>query len=136
MQNPLSLTALSCLVLATTQGCSKAPEVPEISFAKDVTPIIATNCLECHQPEGAGHRASGLLMSTEQAPKTLSYEELIKGTRYGSIIIAGDPMTSALNMLVEGRADPSIKMPHGKDELSDADKKTLNDWVEQGAKNN
>ena len=136
MQKTFTLTTLSCLALVSIQGCSKPAEAPEISFAKDVTPIIATNCLECHKPGGEGHRASGLVMSTEQAPDTLSYEALMKGTRFGAIIIAGDPVSSALNMLVEGRADPSIKMPHGKEELSDADKNTLHQWVQQGAKNN
>ncbi|MCK7580275.1 MAG: hypothetical protein MZV65_34635 [Chromatiales bacterium] len=44
-----------------------------------------------------------------------SYESLMKGTKFGPVIVPGSSLTSALNMLVEGRADPSIKMPHGKE---------------------
>ena len=37
----------------------------------------------------------------------------MKGTRYGAVIKPGDSFASTLIMLVEGRADPSIKMPFG-----------------------
>jgi hypothetical protein len=39
-------------------------------------------------------------------------------------------------MLIEGRADPSINMPHGDAPLPDGAKQTIRAWVEQGAKNN
>ena len=46
-------------------------------------------------------------------------------------------MTSVLVMLIEGRANPSITMPHGgADPLTETEIKTIRDWVEQGAKNN
>ena len=48
----------------------------------------------------------------------------------------GDTLTSAMLMLVEGRADPSIKMPHGKEALPKDKIDVLKKWVEQGAKNN
>ena len=42
-----------------------------------------------------------------------------------------------LVMLVEGRADPSLKMPHGDAKpLETAEIATIRQWVEQGAKNN
>jgi hypothetical protein len=48
----------------------------------------------------------------------------------------GDAFTSALNMLVEGRVDKSIRMPHGRDKLSNEDIAVLKAWVNEGAKNN
>jgi hypothetical protein len=40
-------------------------------------------------------------------------------------------------MLIEGRVDPSIKMPHGDAQPpSKAEILTIRNWVEQGAKNN
>ena len=51
-------------------------------------------------------------------------------------MIPGDPLSSVLTMLVEGRADPSIRMPHGDQPLPESEKKILHDWVAQGAKNN
>jgi hypothetical protein len=38
-------------------------------------------------------------------------------------------------MLVEGRANPAIRMPHGREALKDKDIETLKLWVDQGAKN-
>ena len=100
----------------------------EVSFKSDVQPILAQSCLECHSAGGAGYEKSGLLMS--------SYEDLMKGTRFGAVVKPGDTLTSALIMLVEGRADPSIRMPHHKDPLSNEQIGLLRSWVEQGAKNN
>ena len=112
---------LGVLLLA---GCGEK----EISFKADVQPILAQSCLECHSAGGTGHEKSGLLMS--------SYEDLMKGTRFGAIVKPGDALTSALIMLVDGRADPSIRMPHHKDPLSKEQIGLLRSWVEQGAKNN
>lgn len=100
----------------------------EVSFKADVQPILAKHCLECHTSGGAGTEKSGLLMS--------SYEDLMKGTRFGAIVKPGDALTSTLIMLVEGRADPSIRMPHQKEPLPKDQIALLRSWVEQGAKNN
>lgn len=100
----------------------------EVSFKADIQPILAKNCLECHAAGGAGAEKSGLLMS--------SYEDLMKGTRFGAIVKPGDGLTSALIMLVEGRVDPSIRMPHHKEPLSTDQIALLRTWVEQGANNN
>ena len=123
---------LSCLVLATLSlaiapGCAKKQR--EVSYKNDVAPILAANCASCHVAGQPGHAASGFDLE--------GYDSLMKGTRYGAVVIPGDPLTSALVMLIEGRADPSLKMPHGdakpltKDEI-----KTIRRWVKQGAKNN
>jgi hypothetical protein len=50
-------------------------------------------------------------------------------------VIPGDPFTSTLNMLVEGRADPSIHMPHGREKLDEREIEILRVWVQGGAKN-
>ena len=100
----------------------------EISFKADVQPILKQYCLECHAAGGQGQEKSGLSVD--------SYENLMKGTRFGSIVKPGDTLTSAMTMLIEGRADASIKMPHGKDALPKDKVEVLKKWVEQGAKNN
>jgi hypothetical protein len=100
----------------------------EISYKADVQPILQQYCIECHGEGGKGTEKSGLLMT--------SYESLMKGTRFGSIIKPGDSLTSVMIMLVEGRADPSIKMPHGKETIPKDKIDVLKKWVEQGAKNN
>ncbi len=98
-----------------------------VSYSKDIQPILGKNCSECHVPGKPGFDASGL--------DTSSYASLMKGGKFGSLVKPGDAFTSALNMLVEGRAHPSIRMPHGKEKLPAADIETLKNWVNQGAKN-
>ncbi len=99
-----------------------------VSYNADVQPILKQYCIECHNEKGQGYAQSGLLMS--------SYASLMKGTKYGSVIIPGDSLSSALTMLIEGRADPSIKMPHGRDPMPKEKIDVLKHWVDQGAKNN
>jgi hypothetical protein len=100
----------------------------EVSYKADVQPIVKQHCLECHAEGGKGTEKSGLLMT--------SHESLMKGTKFGSIIKPGDSLSSVMIMLVEGRADPSIKMPHGKESIPKEKIDVLKKWVEQGAKNN
>lgn len=118
---------LAVLVSMATVGCHKTEKA--VSFAQDVKPIIDKYCIECHLPGGKGYVASGFDIE--------SYEHLMVGTRNGPMIIAGDSLGSNMLVLMEGRADPSIKMPHGKpvgatrEELD-----TIRLWIDQGAQNN
>lgn len=100
----------------------------DVSFSADVQPILKQYCLECHVPGGAGFLASGYDMS--------SYESFMKGGQFGAFVIPGDPLDSNLIILVEGRAHPSIRMPHGREKLSESEIEVLKAWVQQGAKNN
>jgi len=98
----------------------------EVSYKLDVYPILASRCVECHQPSGAGYKASGLDLST--------YEGLMKGTKHGPIVVPGEPLTSNLDVLIEGRAQ--VQMPHNQRPLLKAQQRIIRDWVKQGAKNN
>ena len=119
------LIVLSLFPLAMA-ACSGEPAV---SFSQDVKPILDANCIQCHQAGGEGEVASGFNMET--------YDSLMKGTRFGPMIIAGDVEGSNILVLMEGRADPSISMPHGQQEtISKQDIQTIRLWIEQGARNN
>ena len=117
-------SALAAAALLTVSAC--AP--PGVSYSKDVQPILSKNCSECHAPGQKGFEASGL--------DTTSYQTLMKGGKFGSLVKPGDALSSALNMLVEGRVHASIQMPHGRGKLPDKDIETLKVWVNEGAKNN
>ena len=126
----LLATAL-ILGLGVLAGCSGEQSDKLVSFQKDVFPILKASCAECHTaPDGEGYKKTGLAMST--------YEELMKGTKMGPVIIPGQSLNSSLNRLIEGRpgVDPSIQMPHGKVKLPDAQLAMIRKWVDQGAKNN
>jgi hypothetical protein len=115
-----------CLLGLVVTACSREEAV---SFSQDVKPILEQNCVECHQSGGSGLEASGFSME--------SYDDLMKGTRYGPMIIKGDAEGSNLIVLIEGRADPSISMPHGgQDPILKGDVQTIRLWIDQGAKNN
>jgi len=118
-----ALLTVSLMVLA---GCAREETV---SFSQDVRPILDQNCLACHQEGGEGFVASGFSM--------MSYEDLMHGTKFGPMILAGDSAGSNMLVLMEGRADPSISMPHGAMKpIAKADIETIRVWIDQGAKNN
>jgi hypothetical protein len=123
-------TSAAILLSAGLLGGLAACTVEEtVSYALDVQPILQANCLSCHQQGGAGYEASGFSMET--------YGDLMKGTSGGAMIVPGDSAGSNLIVLMEGRADPSISMPHGKSKpISKADINTITRWIDQGAKKN
>jgi uncharacterized membrane protein len=114
-------------VLLLAAGTASAKEEP-VSFAEDINPILQSRCLMCHQPGAEGTEKSGLDLST--------YDGVMKGTKHGPMIVPGDPLTSNLMVLIEGRADKSLYMPHGKKKLSQCDRDIIRKWIKQGAKNN
>ena len=119
----IHVTCIMLLVLVTC-GCIK--EQRQVSFRNDVRPILEANCIECHTPPaGEGYIKIGLSMAT--------HADLMQGTIYGPVIVPGDSRHSILNMLVEGRADPSMRMPHGRRSLSSEEVEILRLWVEYGA---
>ena len=124
----LKLIRFAAPAIALTALVACQSEI-DISYMSDVKPVLDSYCLECHSSGGAGIEASGLDLS--------SYEGLMAGTRNGPMVIAGDSLGSNLLVLMEGRADPSIKMPHGTTEkVSAADINAIRLWIDQGAENN
>ncbi|MBC8268349.1 MAG: hypothetical protein H8E36_06345 [Rhodospirillaceae bacterium] len=111
------------LVMATSAHADHA------TFKAEVMPILKEHCLECHVPGQEGFDKSGLDMRT--------YESLMKGTEYGPIIVPGDAFSSNMMVLIEGRADAMLKMPHGgRKDLTKWEKLMLRRWINRGALNN
>jgi len=125
----LLIGAVFAALSFSAQAATPAQGVGEVSYKNDVFPIIHDYCLNCHEPGGKGYEKSGFDMRT--------YQSLMKGTRFGSVIKPGDSFTSILIQVVEGRVHASIKMPQGMEGGLAKDKiGTLKKWVDQGAKNN
>ena len=100
-----------------------------VSFKADIRPIFDDYCMGCHKPGGKGFEKSGLDLRT--------YKSLMKGTKFGPVVTPGSSLTSTLNVLVSGHADPAISMPFGiKGGLPKDKVDLLNQWVNQGAKDN
>jgi hypothetical protein len=126
MKHTTSIISTLLLASSLISGCSDRQT--EVSFKNDVMPILNRNCMECHAEGAKGEAETGLGL--------YSYDALMKGTKFGPIVIPGNSLTSVLNQVVEGRVDKSIQMPHGRTLLNSDEVATLNNWVEQGAKDN
>jgi len=123
----LLATALSLTGAATVPSIRPAcAQQPHISFAEDIAPIFRGWCASCHQPGGEGFNASGFDVT--------SYDTVMKGTKFGPMIIAGQPDSSNLIVLIEGRGQ--IKMPYGHKALPACLRQNIWSWIFEGAKNN
>lgn len=121
-ENLTILTTL-CLFAVLGSACTR-----QVSYSKDVFPILQQNCLSCHEQGGKGEVASGFNMST--------YDDFMKGTKFGPVIVPGSGFSSTLAILIEHKGDPSLNMPHKKQPLPEEDIETIKTWIDQGAKNN
>ena len=108
-------------------GCSQR-NVP-VSYKETIAPLLTDHCGRCHEGDGPGTQKTGLAMD--------SYEQLMQGTRLGAVIRPGDAAGSTIIALVEGRADPSIRMPQdGHNPLTPKEIMVLRQWIDEGAKDN
>jgi hypothetical protein len=121
-------TVLGGVVSLTGHPNTACAAQPQASFKEDVFPIFKGRCIECHQPGGQGYEQSGLDLST--------YQGVMKGTKFGPIVVPRDPDTSNLMWLLDWRASPELRMPHGKKKLSTCDRDAIREWIREGAKDN
>ncbi len=90
--------------------------------------------MKCHAPGGPGYAASGFSVAT--------YQSLMKGTKFGPVVVAGSSEDSNLLRLVKHEADPSIAMPKSVTPgvpavlLEPEQIKLIETWIDQGAKDN
>jgi mono/diheme cytochrome c family protein len=112
-------------VLPASEVCAAQAQM---SFSEDVLPVFKGRCVSCHQPGGEGYERSGLDLTT--------YQGLMKGTKYGPVVVPGQSFTSDLVVLLDWRASAELRMPHGQKQLSSCDRNAIRDWIQQGAKNN
>jgi hypothetical protein len=98
-----------------------APSVKtEVSYAKDVRPILESRCGSCHMGEFV---SEDLHMDT--------YESLMEGSDNGPVIVPGEADESLLvEKITEG------KMPKRGPKLTPVQIQTIKDWIDAGALNN
>src|SRR5688572_14822806 len=99
--------------------------VPEkIDFARDVRPIIESQCLECHNSKDARHNA-GLNLETRKHAMTSG--------RQPPVIRPGDPQNSLFIRALQLAAAHPTSMPPAPDKIWDARLKILQKWIRDGA---
>jgi len=113
------------LIIPVGEACAAAEPT---SFSEDVFPIFKGRCVGCHSSGQEGLEKSGLDLS--------SYAGVMKGTKHGPMVVPRDPDSSNLMWLLEWRASPELRMPHGKKQLSSCDRITIRRWIREGAKDN
>ena len=132
MQTSIYRILLAALLASLLAGCEKP-----VSFEKDIRPIMVASCLQCHDGKGEGSVASGFSLQT--------YDSLMKGTKFGSVVLPGSAVSSTFYRVITHEVDPKIRMPpHNKESLakgrgemlSDGQIKDIELWIDQGAKNN
>lgn len=117
---------LSLPILMLCFGCT--PKSDKVSFKNDVMPIFKENCSACHLKGGMGYNASGFSVE--------SYDTIMKGTKFGPVIHAGQSVSSTLKILLEHKANQKINMPKEAPKLSEDKIQIISKWIDQGAKNN
>jgi hypothetical protein len=116
-------------LVAFNVGCAK-----QVSFKNDITPIFQARCMKCHAIGSPGCVASGFSLA--------NYQSLMKGTKYGPVVVPGSTLDSNLLRLVKHEADPSIAMPRSgtpgmpSEWLEPEQIKLIETWITQGAKDN
>ncbi|MDP6475981.1 MAG: c-type cytochrome domain-containing protein [Alphaproteobacteria bacterium] len=126
----VGMISVTILAIVFVVGLASVPlrAAEKISFSEDIYPVIQIRCLACHQPQGDGYEKSGFDLRT--------YQGLMKGTKFGTMVIPGNAFMSNLMVLIEGRGAPEIRMPHSRKKLSNCDTRLFRLWIDQGAKDN
>jgi len=99
----------------------KARYALPVSFEKEVTPIVKTNCLRCHSEAQA---SANLRLDT--------YAAIGKGGRSGPVVFPKVPNRSLLAVKLI-HPDEKLRMPQGAAKLKDEEILTVVRWIEQGA---
>ena len=93
-----------------------------VDFARDVRPILAKHCFECH---GSDTQSSGLRLDQRQSA--------FKGGKSGKpAIVPGNSAQSRMIQVVTGR--DRLQMPPDGSRLAANEIQTLRRWIDDGAK--
>lgn len=118
MKTTHALLSVALLLVGTAQAA-------DISFERDIRPILSDNCFRCHGPDDNARKAGLRLDLHDQATAE------IKGVR---AVVPGQPDASELVHRIES-SNPDELMPpvsSGK-QLTPEQKHLLRAWIAQGA---
>jgi hypothetical protein len=103
----------------------------DVSFARDIRPLLTPRCTGCHGPGGLGFEVARLDLT--------SYSALRAGgvTGGSGIVVPGQPCESVLVQKI-GEGPPfGARMPlSGPPFLTDAQQALIHDWIAEGASEN
>jgi mono/diheme cytochrome c family protein len=118
---------LCCLFAACAVGAvGQQPQPAErVQYARDIQPILSTNCFTCHGPDDKARKAGLRLDVAKEAVKELRTGDraIVPGRAEESEVVARIFATGDNRM-------PPVKSNHT---LKDHEKQLLKRWIEQGA---
>ncbi|HTV75858.1 MAG TPA: c-type cytochrome domain-containing protein [Candidatus Baltobacteraceae bacterium] len=96
-----------------------------VTYVTDIKPVFDTACVKCHN--SAKKPKAGLALD--------SLAGILKGSRDGKVVIAGNSAKSDLVLAVAHVGDPDSFMPKGKGakKLTDDQIGLIRAWIDQGA---
>ena len=119
-------------LITVLSGCER-----QVSYSGDVQPIFKASCIECHDKSSEGYAVSGFSLG--------DYDSVMKGTRFGPVVIANSSISSTLYLVIASKTSPEIHMPpHHDNSLAEGRGRPLSEnqieiiqrWIDQGAQNN
>lgn len=122
----LICTWLSGLILGSSAAIGDEPLPVQLSFNRDIRPILADKCFHCHGPDAA----------TRKADLRLDEEQSARADRDGTIaLVPGKPDQSELILRIFSSDDAErMPPPASERQLSATEKDLLKRWVAQGGK--
>jgi hypothetical protein len=115
----MRLFRLSLVAFLLSAATARAAD--PVDFRREVQPILAKHCYECHGPD---QQKSGLRLDTVAATK--------EGGNSGAAVVPGKSGESLLIVAVTGSGDVT-QMPEGRPPLAAEDIEKLKLWIDQGA---
>jgi len=104
----------------TDVGARSGANHDAVSFSEQIMPILEARCWECHSDESA-----------ELGLRLDSYEGVMQGSDYGTVVEPGDPDGSLLvDMIASG------DMPEEGDPVPPEELELIKAWIAEGAGNN
>jgi hypothetical protein len=97
----------------------------QVSFDRDIRPIMSDTCFRCHGPDVSSRMANMRLDIREEA---------LKPKRNGTPIVPGDTEHSEIIQRIFAKDGRIMPPPFAHKELTETQKNTIRRWVEQGAK--
>lgn len=96
-----------------------------LSFNRDIRPILAENCLQCHGPD-KGTREAGLRLDVQ--------EDAFAGVEGRPAIVPGTPEDSEMFRRITARGTDDVMPPESTGKvLTDAEVATIEQWIREGA---
>lgn len=120
----LAVAAVSVLSACGPESAVATPREPSaLTFKEDIAPILEQNCTSCHSGQGAaGH------LDLE------SLAGLTKGGEHGAVMSPGDSANSKIIKAIKHESGAPAMPPAKNDQLTEQEIKTIEDWIQNGAK--